>query len=205
MPTLFHRVGDHLADRLVTVGGDRADLTDLFGGLDLLGAALDVLDDGRHRQIDAALEIHRVHAGGDVLHALAYDRLRQYCGGSGAISRDFRCLGRDLTHELGAHVLIRISELDRLRDHDTGVGDCRRPVRALQDNVAPARAKRDFHRIGERVHTLQNLAPCTAMEQKRFGCHVQSLSTFSASAKPKGELAPLPLLFPTPQTRENQE
>ena len=53
---LFHRVGDHLADRLVAVGGDRADLADLFGGLDLLGAALDVLDDSRRRQIDAALE-----------------------------------------------------------------------------------------------------------------------------------------------------
>ena len=44
---LLHRVGDHLADRLVAVGGDRADLRDLFGGLHLLGAALDVLDDGR--------------------------------------------------------------------------------------------------------------------------------------------------------------
>jgi hypothetical protein len=36
-------------------------------GLHLLRAALDVLDDGRHRDIDSALEIHRIHSGGDEL------------------------------------------------------------------------------------------------------------------------------------------
>ena len=36
---LLHRLGDHVADRLVAVGGDRADLGDLFRGLHLLGAA----------------------------------------------------------------------------------------------------------------------------------------------------------------------
>ena len=47
---LLHRLGDHVADRLVAVGGDRADLGDLLGGRDLLGALFDVLDDrGRRR------------------------------------------------------------------------------------------------------------------------------------------------------------
>ena len=36
---LLHRLGDHLADRLVAVRGDGADLGDLFRGLHLLGAA----------------------------------------------------------------------------------------------------------------------------------------------------------------------
>jgi hypothetical protein len=48
-----------IADLFLAVGGDRADLADLFGGLDLLGAARDVLDDVRRRQIDAALQVHR--------------------------------------------------------------------------------------------------------------------------------------------------
>src|SRR5215204_2324446 len=61
---LLHRLRDHLADRLVAVGRDRADLRDLLGGLHLLGLALDVLDHVRHGEIDAALEVHGVHAGG---------------------------------------------------------------------------------------------------------------------------------------------
>jgi hypothetical protein len=39
---LLHRLGDHVADRLVAVRGDGADLGDLFGRADLLGALLDV-------------------------------------------------------------------------------------------------------------------------------------------------------------------
>ena len=42
---LLHRLGDHLADRLVAVGGDGADLGDFFRGLDLLG----VLDERARR------------------------------------------------------------------------------------------------------------------------------------------------------------
>jgi hypothetical protein len=41
----LHSVGDHLADGLVAIRSDRADLGDLFGGLHLLRSALDVLDD----------------------------------------------------------------------------------------------------------------------------------------------------------------
>src|SRR3712207_9556841 len=38
---LLHGMGDHLADVLVAIGRDRADLGDLVGGLHLLGAGLD--------------------------------------------------------------------------------------------------------------------------------------------------------------------
>ena len=50
----LHRLGDHLADRLVAVGRDGADLGDFRGRRDGLGALLDVLDDGGH-------EIGRAH------------------------------------------------------------------------------------------------------------------------------------------------
>ena len=125
---LFHRVGDHLADRLVAVRRDRADLGDLFGGLDLLGAALDVLDDGRRRQIDAALQVHRVHAGGDQLEALLHDRGGQHRRGGGAIAGIVTGLRGDLAHHLSAHVLELVFEFDLLGDGDAVLGDARRAV-----------------------------------------------------------------------------
>jgi hypothetical protein len=83
---LFHGVGYHLANRLVSVGRDRADLGDFFGGLDLLRPAFDVLDDGRRRDIDAALEIHRIHPRGDELETLLDDRGGQHRRGGRSVA-----------------------------------------------------------------------------------------------------------------------
>ena len=52
---LFHRLGDLGADFGVAVGRDGADLGDLIVGGDLLGLGLQLCDDGRHGQVDAAL------------------------------------------------------------------------------------------------------------------------------------------------------
>ena len=70
---------------------------------------LELLDDGLDGLVDAALELHRVGAGGDVLEALAEDRLGEHGGGGGAVAGDVGGLGGDLLHHLGAHVLDRIA------------------------------------------------------------------------------------------------
>src|SRR5262249_27226422 len=80
---LLAGAGDHLADRVVAVRRDAAHLGDLGRGADLLGALLDVLDHGRDRDVDAALEIHRVHAGGNRLGAFPDDRLGEHGRGGG--------------------------------------------------------------------------------------------------------------------------
>ena len=173
---LFHRVGDHLADRLVAVGGDRADLADLFGGLDLLGAALDVLDDGRRRQIDAALQVHRVHAGGDQLEALLHDRGGQHRRGSGAIARIVTGLRGDLAHHLSAHVLELVFEFDLLRDGDAVLGDARRPVGLVEDHVAALRTERHFDGVIEDIDAAQHSVARVGGEAYVFGGHdVQSM------------------------------
>src|SRR4029077_8488030 len=51
------------------------------------------------------LILHRVGAGGDVLGALAVDRLGEHRRGGGAVAGDVRGLRRHLAHHLGAHVL----------------------------------------------------------------------------------------------------
>src|SRR5205814_5568293 len=83
---LLHRVGDHLADLLVAVGRDGPDLRDLGGRADLLGAVLDVLEDRGDGDIDAALEVHRVHAGGNGLGAFLDDRCGKHGRGGGAVT-----------------------------------------------------------------------------------------------------------------------
>src|SRR6185312_11030029 len=83
---LFHRLGDHLADRRVAIGGDGADLGDLLGRLDLCRPCLDFLDDGGDAEVDTALEVHRVHAGRNELHTLAQDGSGKHGRGGGAVA-----------------------------------------------------------------------------------------------------------------------
>ena len=63
----LHGARQHVADLALAVGGDGADLGDLRGGRDLPGPCLDVRDGCFDRHVDAALEVHRVHAGGTAL------------------------------------------------------------------------------------------------------------------------------------------
>src|SRR5882672_966530 len=71
---LVHRFGNRLADLRIRVGGDGADLRDFLRGRARLADLLQLLDRGGDRLVDAALQIHRVHAGGNVLHAFGDDR-----------------------------------------------------------------------------------------------------------------------------------
>ena len=125
---LLHGVGEEAADLGVAVGRDGADLGDLLVGGDLLGVLLQVGDDRLDRQIDAALEVHRVHAGGDRLGAFPHDRVGQHGRGGGAVTGLVGGLGGDLAHHLGAHVLELVLELDLLGDGDAVLGDARRAV-----------------------------------------------------------------------------
>src|SRR4029077_95684 len=112
---LVHRAGDDLADRLVVVRRDGADLRDHVAA-DRLRHLLDLFRDRLDRLLDAALDVHRVGAGDDVLRALAVDRLGQHGRGRRAVARGVRRLARDLAHHLRAHVLEGILEVDFLGD-----------------------------------------------------------------------------------------
>src|SRR6185437_12863257 len=82
---LLHGFGDHLADLGFAVGGDRAGLGGFARGGDLLGALLQLVDDGGHRPVDAALQVHRVHARGHGLRAFRDHGMGQYGGRGGAV------------------------------------------------------------------------------------------------------------------------
>src|SRR6478752_4812896 len=62
----------------ITIGRDGADLGDLLVGGDILGVFLEVSHYGLDRKIDAALEVHRVHAGRHSLGTLPDDRVSEH-------------------------------------------------------------------------------------------------------------------------------
>ena len=173
---LFHRIGDHLADRLVAVRCDGSDLRDLVGGLHFLRAAFDVFDDRRCRDIDAALQIHRVHSGGDQLEALLHDRGGQHRCRSCAVASKIICLRGDFAHHLGAHVLELVFEFDLLGDGDAVLGDARRAIRLVEDDIAALGPQRHLDRVVEDIDAAQHSVAGVGREAYVFRGHVvQSL------------------------------
>ena len=158
LPTLSMASAMMLPMSVVAVGGDGADLGDLLLVGDGLRDLLQVLDDGLDGLVDAALEVHRVGAGGDGLQALAEDRLGEHGGRGGAVAGDVGGLGGDLLHHLRAHVLELVLELDFLGDGDAVLGDGRGAEGLVDDDVAALGAERDLDRVGQDVDATQHLA-----------------------------------------------
>jgi hypothetical protein len=153
---LLHGLRDHLADLAVAVRRDGADLGDLGRGADFLGALLDILHHRAHRDVDAALQVHRVHAGGDRFGAFPHDGMRQHGRRGGAVAGLVVGFLRDLAHHLGAHVLEFVIELDLLGHRHAILGDARRPEALVEDDVAALGAERHPHRIGQDIDAAQH-------------------------------------------------
>ena len=178
---LLHGLGEEAADLRVAVGRDGADLGDLVVGGDLLGVLLEVFDDGLDGEIDAALEVHRVHAGSDRLGAFLDDGLRQHGGGGGAVTGEVGRLRGDFAHHLRAHVLELVLELDFLGDRHTVLGDARGAERLVEHDVAALGAEGHLHRIGEDVDAAQHAVARVGREFDVFRSHVSLLRLQSSS------------------------
>ena len=146
---LLHRAGEHVADGLVAVGADRADLSDVLLVLRRRRELLDLGDHRGDREVDAALQLHRVVARFDEHEALRVDRLREDRGGRRAVAGLVAGLGSDLADHLRAHVLELVVELDLLRDRDAVLRDDRRAEALLDDDVTTLGAERDLDGVGE--------------------------------------------------------
>src|SRR5467141_2625096 len=120
---LLHGIGEELADFRVAVGRNGADLGDFLVRGDLLGVLDEVGDHSVHSQVDTALQIHRVHAGGDCLGAFTDDGGGQHGRGGGAVAGSVGRLGGHFAHHLGAPVLELVLKLDFLGDGDAVLGD----------------------------------------------------------------------------------
>ena len=164
---LLHGFGNDLADGLVVVGGDGADLGDhaspVTGLRQLVEFAVDAVaffvelaaDDG-DGLLDAALQGHRIGAGGNGLDAFAVDGLGQNGGGGGAVAGDVGSLGSDFADHLGAHVLEAVLQFDFFGDGDAVLGDGRRTEFLFDDDVAALGAERDLHGVGQKVDAAED-------------------------------------------------
>ena len=168
---LLHGVRNHLADRLVAVRGDGADLRDLLRRLHLLGALFDVLDDRVDRDVDAALEIHRVHPGGDELEALLHNRGGEHGRGGGAVSGKIVGLRGDLAHHLRTHVLELVRKFDLLGDGHAVLGDARRAVGLVQNDIPALGAQRHLDGVVEGVDPAQHSVAGVGREAYVFSGH----------------------------------
>src|SRR5205085_2681572 len=121
------------------------------------------------REVDTALQVHRVHAGGNRLGAFTDDRGRKHGRGGGAVAGRVGGLGGDFAHHLRAHVLELVVELDLLGDGDAVLGDTGSAERLVEHHVAALRAERDLHRVVEDVDTAQHAIARVDAEFDFFG------------------------------------
>ena len=156
LPTLLHRFSNHAADFAFAVGRNGADLSDFFRTLDLLGLLADFGNDMRRCQVDTALQVHRVHAGGNRLQAFADDRLGKNRCRRRAVAGNVIGLGGDFAHHLCAHVFELVFEFDFLRDGDAVFGGARCTEGFFDDDVTAFRAKRHFDGVGEDIDAAQH-------------------------------------------------
>src|SRR4029077_20570060 len=130
----LHGLGNDLADGLVVVGRDGADLRDHVAGdrlgeliqfalAALSGFLVDVASNYGNRFFDAALHGHRVGASRDRLYAFAVDALTQHGSGRGAVPSHIRSLAGNFTHHLCAHVLERVFQFNFLGYGDAVLGN----------------------------------------------------------------------------------
>ena len=118
--------------------------------------------------LDAALEVDRVGASGDVLETVAEDRLGQHGRRGGAVAGCVTGLAGDLAHHLGAHVLVGILEIDFLGHSHTVLGDGRRTEFLVENHVAALGSEGHLDRLGQGANALEQRLACALVELKLF-------------------------------------
>jgi hypothetical protein len=146
LPDLGHGLGDDLADALVVVGRDGADLGDHLAA-DFAAELLEVADDDLDGLVDALLDHGRVGAGRDVAEAFGVDDLGQDRGRGRAVAGDVRRLGGHFLDQLGTHVLEVVLELDFLGHRDTVLGAGGGAELLVDDHVLAAGAERGLDQV----------------------------------------------------------
>ena len=167
----LHGFGNHLADLFLAVGRDCADLGNLIGGGDFLRLRLKRGDDGFDSHVNAALQVHRVHASGNRTGAFLGNRLGQNSSGGGAVASHIVGLGGNFTNHLRAHVLELVFELNILSDGDAILGDARCAERLLENHVTAFRAECDFDGIGQNIDALEHPGSGVRAEFDFFSSH----------------------------------
>ena len=160
---LLHRLGDQLTDGLIP-GGNGGDTGDIIAAAYLLALLHNGGHGGIHRLLHSLLHDHGIGAGGHVLHALPHQCLRQQGRGGGTVTGCVVGLGGDLLHQLCAHVLEGVLQLDILGDGHAVIGDEGCAVFFIQHHIAALGSQCDLDGIRQLIDArLQCLAGLLAV------------------------------------------
>ena len=151
---LFHGVGEEVTDFRVVVRRDGSDLGNVFLAVDLHGHLADFLDDGVNRSVHAALDVHRVCTGSDVLQAFTSDSLSENGCSRGAVTGSVARLVGDFLGHLGAEIFVGVFEFHFLSDSHAVLGHVRSTEGAGDHHVAALGAESYLDSVGELVHAL---------------------------------------------------
>ena len=135
---------------------------DFLVGRRRLADLAELFDGGGDGLVDAALEIHRVHAGGNELHAFVNDGLGENRGGRRAVAGVVARLGGDFTHHDGADFLGDGHAVFRHRRSAEG---------AVEHNVAALRTERDLDGVGENIDAADHLGAGVITEKNLLSSH----------------------------------
>src|SRR5690606_35425075 len=166
-----HGFGNDLADGLIGVGGDGAYLGDGLGVGAGLGQVLQLGNHGSGGLVDTALQIHRVHAGGNSLQTFGNDGLGQNGSSGGTVTGVIVGAGSNVLDQLRTHVLEAVLQLDFLGDGNAVLGDQRSTEAALDQDVAALRTQSGFNRVSQGVDACQHLVACGHIKQNFFSSH----------------------------------
>ena len=168
----FHGFGNHFTDFGVAIGGNGTDLRDFGAGGNRLRGLLQGIDHGLNGRIDAALEVHGVHAGGYRFGAFTDDGLRQNGRRGGAVAGFVVGLGSDFADHLGTHVFELIGKLDLIGDGNAVLGDARCAEGLVENDVAALGAQRDPDRVGQNIDAGEHARAGVGAEFNFFCWHL---------------------------------
>ncbi|GBH12658.1 ATP-dependent exoDNAse beta subunit [Pseudomonas syringae pv. actinidiae] len=156
---------------MIRVGRDGADLGNCLGVGARLGQLFQLCNDGDGRLVDAALEVHRVHAGSDGFQAFVDDGLSQYGSGSGTVTCIIVGTGGNVFDQLRAHVFKTVFKLDFLGNRHTVFGDQRSAKAFFDDNVTAFWAQGRFYCVSQDVYTGEHFFTASIAELNFFSSH----------------------------------
>ena len=155
---LLHRIRNQLTNGLIP-GGNGSNTGNIIAAAHLLAVLHYGSHSGIHGLLHALLHDHGVSAGGHILHALPYQRLRQQGGGGGAVAGGIVGLGGNFLYQLGAHVLESVLQLNILGNGHAVIGDEGRAIFFIQYYIAALGPQGDLDGIRQLINTrLQCLA-----------------------------------------------
>ncbi len=168
----LHRFSNDRANVVVAVGRNGANLGNRLVVFTRNRHSLDFGNSSYNSLVDAALEVHRVHAGRNGFQAFFQNRLSQNGCRSGTVTGFVRSFGSNFLHHLRAHVFKAIFQFNFLGNRYTVFGDGRRAERFVDYDVTAFGAKRYFYCVCQGVYAFQHFLTGAVSEFDVFCSHV---------------------------------